>query len=49
MVGSKEDWYEGQPYYAGGVHCKPDIPAIVGGQYHGLFFFTNDKLFKLTI
>ena len=27
MVGSKEYWYEGQPYNAGGVHCEPDIPA----------------------
>ena len=27
MVCAKEDWDEGKPYYAGGVHCEPDIPA----------------------
>ena len=27
MVGPEEDWDEGKPYYAGGVHCEPDIPA----------------------
>jgi hypothetical protein len=37
MVGAEEDWYEGEPDDAGGVHCEPDIPDI-GTFRDGLIF-----------
>ena len=29
MVGPEEDWYEGQPHNAGGVHGEPDVLGFV--------------------
>ena len=28
MVGPEEDWDEGKPYYARGVHREPNIPVM---------------------
>ena len=29
VVGPEEDWYEGQPHNAGGVHGEPDVLGLV--------------------